>query len=338
MGAESSPDYADRTPSPRTFETSSRLGKRVRASPVDSPAAQIYRNIKSATRRSASAGYRQSPLAQSSPHESPSRFLVELSKQHLDYQRELSARLDDVSKAQAEDHNSALAAAAAEHDRVRLEAERAQRRAALRRERERIELEEEEQQDLYRQQQETVEREIAFQKRGIEEQRRLAEKKKAAAEMHAQAEAEKQAAAHRIKEAQERAARAAAENLEQERKNKASTSSAARHDTPKYTATSVVQPVPGSASDVKASASNGTVSNREEVHSGVVTSIAQRDAIHARYLAMHKQLKHLRKFVVDQSKSNTQMKKRLGEMRREVRKSVGQLTAEKGANRQPVSR
>jgi nucleoporin GLE1 len=40
--------------------------------------------------------------------------------------------------------------------------------------------------------------------------------------------------------------------------------------------------------------------------------------------------------MTDEAKQNLELKRRVGEMRREIRKSVGQLTEGRGANRQPV--
>ena len=55
-----------------------------------------------------------------------------------------------------------------------------------------------------------------------------------------------------------------------------------------------------------------------------------------RYSQIHKELKKLRKDVVAQSKVGP-LKGKLGEMRRSLRKSMGQLTDVRGANAQPVS-
>jgi nucleoporin GLE1 len=55
------------------------------------------------------------------------------------------------------------------------------------------------------------------------------------------------------------------------------------------------------------------------------------------FARIHQNLKKLRAGMVEQTKTNPQLKKRMGDMRRELRKSVGQLTSEKGANRQQVS-
>lgn len=54
------------------------------------------------------------------------------------------------------------------------------------------------------------------------------------------------------------------------------------------------------------------------------------------YLDIHKRLKNLRRFLADHGKQDNEFKKKMGEMRREIRKSVGQLTEGKGANKIPV--
>jgi nucleoporin GLE1 len=55
------------------------------------------------------------------------------------------------------------------------------------------------------------------------------------------------------------------------------------------------------------------------------------DSVPDRYTEIHKNLKHLRKSMMDQSKANAAVKARMGDMRREIRKSVGQLTVSSGA-------
>jgi nucleoporin GLE1 len=57
-----------------------------------------------------------------------------------------------------------------------------------------------------------------------------------------------------------------------------------------------------------------------------------------KYLEIHKRLKQIRAFVTAHAKQDPGLKKKMGEMRREIRKSVGQLTEGRGANRTPVSR
>lgn len=56
-----------------------------------------------------------------------------------------------------------------------------------------------------------------------------------------------------------------------------------------------------------------------------------------RYLEIHQNLKRLRHFIIDNGKKDPGLRKKTGEMRREIRKSVGQLTSGKGATTIPVS-
>jgi nucleoporin GLE1 len=49
-----------------------------------------------------------------------------------------------------------------------------------------------------------------------------------------------------------------------------------------------------------------------------------------RYAEIHKNLKTLRRSMADQAKTNPALKERMGDMRREIRKSVGQLTVTSG--------
>jgi nucleoporin GLE1 len=56
-----------------------------------------------------------------------------------------------------------------------------------------------------------------------------------------------------------------------------------------------------------------------------------------KYEEIHQNLKRLRHFIVEAGKNDPALKKKTGEMRREIRKSVGQLTSGKGATLVPVS-
>jgi nucleoporin GLE1 len=56
-----------------------------------------------------------------------------------------------------------------------------------------------------------------------------------------------------------------------------------------------------------------------------------------RYAEIHQTLKKLRAMIVNEGKQNLPFKKKTGEMRRAIRTSMGQLTGEKGSNKQPVS-
>ncbi|ESZ93543.1 hypothetical protein SBOR_6085 [Sclerotinia borealis F-4128] len=57
-----------------------------------------------------------------------------------------------------------------------------------------------------------------------------------------------------------------------------------------------------------------------------------------RYAQIHKNLKELRQYLVAEGKRNIEFKKMLGDMRRSLRQTVGQLTSEKGANKQCINK
>jgi nucleoporin GLE1 len=56
-----------------------------------------------------------------------------------------------------------------------------------------------------------------------------------------------------------------------------------------------------------------------------------------RYLTIHKNLKEVRQAIKERGEKDAQFKKKAGEMRRAITRSVGQLTGERGANKVPVS-
>lgn len=56
-----------------------------------------------------------------------------------------------------------------------------------------------------------------------------------------------------------------------------------------------------------------------------------------RYVVIHQNLKKLRAFLVEQAKSLPPLKARMGDMRRELRKSLGQMVTEKGGNKQQTA-
>ncbi|KAI1867961.1 uncharacterized protein JN550_006768 [Neoarthrinium moseri] len=57
-----------------------------------------------------------------------------------------------------------------------------------------------------------------------------------------------------------------------------------------------------------------------------------------RYIQIHQSLKKIRASIKEQMKTNIDLKKNAGDMRREIRKSIGQLTGERGANKQQLER
>jgi nucleoporin GLE1 len=55
------------------------------------------------------------------------------------------------------------------------------------------------------------------------------------------------------------------------------------------------------------------------------------------YVVIHQNLKKLRAYMAEQAKSSPALKARMGDMRREMRKSLGQFVTEKGGNKDQVS-
>ncbi|PTB69494.1 GLE1-domain-containing protein [Trichoderma citrinoviride] len=69
------------------------------------------------------------------------------------------------------------------------------------------------------------------------------------------------------------------------------------------------------------------------------TASAQKNALADRYLEIHKELKKLRQVLQAEAKvPGSPLKGKMGTYRREIRVSIGQLTAGKGANAQPIAK
>lgn len=79
---------------------------------------------------------------------------------------------------------------------------------------------------------------------------------------------------------------------------------------------------------------SATTSNGVLVPKGVLTPMQEREAEHKRYLDLHKQLKVMRNDTLEQAKQ-LGLKNQLGDMRRELKKIMGQMNkVDKAANRQ----
>ena len=271
--------------------------------------------------------------------DSPSRQLLrELGQLHISQQRSFREQLEKQSEERDVAHRTALAAAAAQHERIRNQAEA---------ERERILLEEQLQQELEHQEQlkeiervrrEAAERQLIFETQRIkeakaaeaaeraaqeaEERRRAVaalteqsrvDKEKRIAEDEARANAARKEAQDRATEAEAKARVAAQAAIRANAQPQASVSSSI--PTPTVVQPTQLQPLqPTSPS----------------------TTGLDREAEHRRYLQIHQDLKKLRGFMMEQSKLNPQLKQAMGEKRREIRKRVGQLTEDKKANQEAM--
>lgn len=268
-----------------------------------------------------------------SPHkhatDSPSKqLLLELSRLRLDAEENFHARLEQETLEREKAHKAALAAAAIEHERVRRSAETAAERFQLELEKVQKKREDEERRELDKKRQERIERELAERRREIElvklaqqEELRIAQARRAQAEAAAKLRLVRQQEedeALRLRQETEQAnkkAREAAAAAER-------TAIAQRPETP-LTAPRVALPEPAPS-----------IPSHVTVSSPQINS--DREAEHQQYLAIHQRLKEMRRFMAAQGKLDPSLKKRMGDMRREIKKCVGQLTEGKGANKGPV--
>ena len=270
----------------------------------------------------ANYGVSESPWRRAA--DSPSaQLLRELGLQQTASDHEMQLRLDREMCLWEKEHLLSLRMAAEEHERVYQRAKRAQERVRLEFERRRREQEEEEEREYERQKKLQIDQEIAGQERRAAEARNLQERQRAAEEAQRRAEEETREAERRRNEDQERTAKRAeqeeaaiqqaAEEANQRQKQ------VTRHED---------QSQPVVLSTEPPSVPNGVPSavESQDGSSAMTTSLADREAEHGRYLEIHKQLKHMRKAVLEQCKTNKQLKTQVGDWRREIRKTAGQLT------------
>ncbi|MCJ1364614.1 hypothetical protein MMC16_003727 [Acarospora aff. strigata] len=279
-----------------------------------------------------------SPYKQAS--DSPSKqLLLELGRLRIHAEEDLYARLERETDEREKAHKIALAAASVEHERVRRSAEAAAERFQLELEKERKKREDEERRELDKKRQEKIERELVDRRREIErartaevEERRAAEEgeRRAAEARKAKLELEErlrlgretvEAEAHRRREEVEHANKKAQE---------AATAAKKRTEAEAQQPQASVRTSQPSTTGTGLPSASQTPSTRPHVN-------PDREVDHQRYQAIHQRLKELRRFMISQGKSNPALKKRMGDMRREIKKCVGQLTEGKGANRGPIN-
>lgn len=267
--------------------------------------------------------------------DSPSRQLLwELGQLAISSQEGFYAQLDRESHEREALHQQALAAATAKHESVRRTAEQYRERLEEQIQAERKRRDDEEQRELEKLRQEKVEREIAERKREVEraktielEEKRIAEVKKLEKE-----------AADRKKAERERQDAETAKLQEEQRKNivrqkeeaavaeiRAKEAAVASQKARSAPVVQAPPPIPAPAPLVQQS-----IVTTQPIQN------TQLEAEHNRYLEIHRALKELRKFMATQAKQNAQLKASMGDMRREIRKSVGQLRDGKGANKVQV--
>ena len=273
--------------------------------------------------------------------DSPSRQLLwELRQLSISTQEGFYAHLDRESHERKVLHQQALAAATAKHESVRRTAEQYRERLEEQIQAERKRRDDEEQRELENLRREKVEREIAERKREVErartielEERRIAEVKKLEKEATDRRKAEKErqdAETARIQEEQHKKTARQKEEAAAAEVRAKETAVAAQ----KARSAPVAQappPIPApAAAPVPAPPVQQSIATTQPIQN------AQLEAEHSRYLGIHRALKELRKFMAAQAQQNAQLKASMGDMRREIRKSVGQLRDGKGANKVQV--
>lgn len=271
----------------------------------------------------------------------PRQLIRELSYLQINEQRNFEERLDRHRSEQDAAHQEALAAAAAEHDKVRREAELVK---------ERVLVEQQLQREIEHQQQlrevEQLRQEAAQRQLAIEKERTQALQAREAAERAAAEERETRAAAQRAKDAVVEKARVDRVKREADEARAAT----ARRETQKNAAEAEAKAKADAKNAAKARAQaaiNARVSASPSISAAPATQPVKsaptsqpmnpgRESEHKRYLEVHQNLKKMRKFMNDEAKRNPTLKKQMGESRREIRKRVGQLTGDTKKNTEPV--
>lgn len=288
------------------------------------------------------------------PIDSPSRqLLYEFSQMLINSDRDFNERLDLVTAERAKLHLEELARAAAEHEMVRQSAERARQWHLLEEQKRRKQQEDEENRALERARQEKLELEIASQKRKLEEQRReeierkqAAERAKQLAENEARLKAQKQKEeaeekqrveqAESDRKASEAAAaveKARAQQVQQDQQAQQRALQQASQQTRQQPPQQPPKPSSGSAISLPPTSAPSSASPpHATAASPLVSSTAEREAHHKKYLGVHKRLKEFRKNMVDWSKQNPDLKGQLGDARRGLRTRVGQITGARASN------
>jgi len=260
--------------------------------------------------------------------ESPLQQLVdEFGRQAAKVNKELNARLDHDARERQDEHHAAIAAAANEHDRVREEAERFQAFMQLRMEQDRQQREQEEEEELDRRRKYTVqsqlEREVQAKQREVAEAKRLQELRIAAAE------AERQAAEIR---AATPVVTPTAQSIPPPPAKVSDTSSAVA------TTSAATAAVPATTTPSQDLPHQEQPPRQAQVPSPNAQAAthpppSSARAKHVQYVELHKRLKKLRETVGNIT--DKELKKRVGDYRREIKKSVGQLTIDMNKNTAP---
>jgi nucleoporin GLE1 len=280
---------------------------------------------------------------------------------YIDEDRAFRKKLDEQDDERELLHKEALAKALKEHEEIRQGAERAREILELTLERIKAEKAEEERLALERERQQAAEAEAAARQRELDAVKRREEALRQAAQKQRELEeAQRRIDAQKKQEAEDKAKREAERAKEEadrkarqesDTKERAAAAEAARKAAQPTPSTTQPQSQPSStqprtngtpaAMSSATEASNVTVSPKSThgvlVPKGIITPAQEREAEHKRFLDLHKQLKVMRNDTLEQAK-NIGLKNQLGDMRRDIKKVMGQLNkVDKTANKDAVS-
>ena len=254
-------------------------------------------------------------------------YTTELQKVRAFNRRSYYEGLEAWSQERTEKDIAAIEAANARHESVRHDAE-----AIL----DKYYQEEAEKQRKKKAEEERIEREkLALEKAERERKEREEAERQAKIQREKEAEAAKKAAEEKAKADAEEARRkereevAAREKAEQDRAVQEAAAKAASEKKARDDKATQDQQVAAQA--------QATAARSQAAASGTIPEIL---AEHKRYLDIHANLKKFRKDFMAHVKTDPQLKSQVGDMRRAIRVSVGQLTdsKEKGANKKPTER
>lgn len=217
--------------------------------------------------------------------------------------------LDRLDKEREAIHHAALDAAAARREQLRREAEETLR----------VHIRAEEEARRRKEEEERLKKERIERERVEKERREREEAERRAAEQRAREEEERRAAAARKAEEEEKAKREA-ERVATEQKRQVEERKRAE-----------------AAKLEQKSAEEAKQRLEKQTYTGAARRTPQELAEHQRYVELHQHLKKFRKYMVDETKKNPVLKENMGNMRRTIKKCIGQLIAEgKGVNRNQV--
>ncbi|EEQ85011.1 hypothetical protein RJZ56_007201 [Blastomyces dermatitidis] len=245
----------------------------------------------------------------------------ELKKVRAYERKSFYEKLDRLDREKEEVHNAALTAAAAKRDALRLEAEETLQ-LHLRAEQEERRRKEE----LEKQRREKIEREKAERERWEREEAVRVEALKRAEEEEKRRKAEE--AEKALKAAKEAKAQQERERVVQEQKKKEEAAQELART--KAAENKQIQQQQQEEEADQASAATKAL--------GAAHRTPQQIAEHQRYLELHQHLKKFRQYMVGETKKNPILKQHMGDMRRTIKKCVGQLVVDdKVANRTPTN-